>query len=186
LNFIPTSVDGGDFNRDIDQVNRPLRQAGLETLDHVSFGWQFGAELRYFLRPNVAIAAGVSQLRARQSREYLPTLSSDVVLTGEIISAPIHVGADYYFTPYNHGDFRAQFYAGGGLLALTSTHSRLEVAATGLDTTVTPFRQVRYGDGTGLYGEVGVHMFFAMRYSVMLGGIYRSAEVDPVGVYFER
>lgn len=185
LNAIPSSVDGGDFNRQIDETNAILQRNGLQTLDHISFGWEFGAELRYFVRPNLAVAAGVSQLRSQQQREYLPTLTSDVVLTGEVISAPIHVGADYYFTPYNQGDFRAQLYAGGGILSLTSTHSRLQLDAVGLDSTsgATSFKTVTTGDGTGFYGEIGVHMFFAMRYSVMVGGIFRSAEIKPVAVY---
>ncbi len=185
INVIPTSVDGGDFNREIDDFDAALARQGLQTLDHVSFGWQFGGEVRYFMRPNIALVAGISQLRATREREYLPSLTSDVVVTGEILSAPIHVGADYYFTAYNQGDFRAQLYAGGGLLGLTSTHSRLQVVAVG-DTAANAqgFKTVTAGDGTGFYGELGVHMFFALRYSVMLGAIYRSAEVRPVAVYF--
>ena len=31
-------------------------------------------------------------------------------------------------------------------------------------------------DSPGWYGEVGVHMFFALRYSVVLNGYYRSAK----------
>ena len=185
LNAIPGSVDGGDFNRTVDDVNTNLKRAGLQTMDHVSFGWQFGMELRYFLRPNIALAAGVSHLRARQEREYLPTLTSDVVLSGEVLSVPVHVGADYYFAPYNQGDFRAQFYAGGGLLSLTSTRATLQLQSVGLDSTsgASSFKNVSTGDGTGFYTELGVHMFFAMRYSVLLGGVYRSAEVKPTAVY---
>ena len=39
------------------------------------------------------------------------------------------------------------------------------------------------GDAPGWYFEVGAHMFFAVRYSVMLGAIYRSAVVQNVGSY---
>jgi hypothetical protein len=142
--------------------------------------------MRYFVRPNIALAAGVSHLRARQEREYLPTLTSDVVLSGEVLTVPIHVGADYYFTAYNQGDFRAQFYAGGGILSLTSTRGTLALDVVGLDSTsgAIPFKTISTGDGTGFYTELGVHMFFAMRYSVMLGGVYRNAEVNPTAVYF--
>jgi hypothetical protein len=187
FNAIPGSVDGGDFNRSVDDVNVTLKRAGLQTLDHVSFGWQFGLELRYFVRPNIAVAAGVSHLRARQEREYLPTLTSDVILSGEVLSVPIHLGGDYYFTPYNQGDFRAQFYAGGGILSLTSTRATLQLQSVGLDSTsgANSFRTVSTGDGTGFYTEMGVHMFFAMRYSVILGGVYRSAEVRPTAVFFQ-
>ena len=186
INAVPTSVDGGDFNRYIDDFNQYLLRVGLQTVSHVSFGWEFGGELRYFLRPNLALAAGVSQLRASTRREYLPGLTQDVVLDAEVLSAPIHAGADYYFTPYNVGDFRAQFYAGGGLLSLTSTHSRFQLTFVGADTSFADpsFKLVYAGDAPGYYVEAGVHMFFAVRYSVLLGAIFRSAEVSPVAVYY--
>ena len=39
------------------------------------------------------------------------------------------------------------------------------------------YKQMWAGDAPGWYAEVGAHMFFAVRYSVMLGVIYRSAVV---------
>src|SRR5258705_8097608 len=50
LSAIPTSIDGGDFNKTIDFINRTgLRPNGLESLDRVTFGFLFDAELRYFV-----------------------------------------------------------------------------------------------------------------------------------------
>jgi hypothetical protein len=183
LNAIPTSIAGGDFNDvTIKAINANLNRRGLETLDNISYGWMFGAELRYFLRPNFAVAAGVGQLRSTSKREYTFSRSDDVTIRAEILSVPIHVGGDYYFTPYNQGDFQARAYVGGGILSLTNTYGKTAAVS---NTTVNPGVVTgRYaGDAPGWYFEVGAHMFFAVRYSLMLGAIYRSAMVQSVGVY---
>jgi hypothetical protein len=183
LSAIPTQIVGGDFNDAIDFINTTeLLPRGLEGLDKITSGWQFGAELRYFVRPNFAVAAGVGQLRSKSRREYSFTRTDNVTVTAEVLSAPIHLGGDYYFTPYNQGDFQARAYVGGGLLSLTSTHASITTVA---QTTVNPgtFSNLAAGDATGWYAEVGAHMFFAVRYSVMLGVIYRSAVVGSTGVY---
>ena len=183
LNAIPTSIAGGDFNDvTIKAINANLNNRGLETLDNISYGWMFGAELRYFLRPNFALAAGVGQLRSTSKREYTFSRSDDVTIRAEVLSVPIHLGGDYYFTPYNQGDFQARAYVGGGILSLTNTYGK---TATVNSTTVNPgvFTGRYAGDAPGWYTEAGAHMFFAVRYSVMLGAIYRSAVVQSVGVY---
>ena len=95
LNAIPTSIDGGDFNKSIDQVNNNLNARGLETLDKIGYGWMFGAELRYFLRPNFALAGGVGQLRSTSKREYTFSRIDDVTIRAEVLSVPIHLGGDY-------------------------------------------------------------------------------------------
>lgn len=192
LSFIPTQVDGGNFNDLINSFNKQLSRPpnSLQGLDQISSGWLYEAELRYFARPNFAVCAGVGQLRAGSDREYLPSLSSDVTLKAEIISAPIHVGGDFYFTPYNQGDFQARAFLGGGLLSLTSTHSRLQVIALSTDSLTNAqigggsFKLIQAEDSPGYYVDLGVHMFFAMRYSVMLGGTYRSAVVRRTATYF--
>jgi hypothetical protein len=182
INAIPTSIAGGDFNKTIDQVNSSLNARGLETLDKISYGWMFGAELRYFLRPNFAVAAGVGQLRSTSKREYTFSRTDDVTIRAEMLSVPIHLGGDYYFTPYNQGDFQARAYVGGGILSLTNTYGRIStVSNTSVNPGVVTNRVA--GDAPGWYFEVGAHMFFAVRYSVMLGAIYRSAVVQNVGTY---
>jgi hypothetical protein len=186
LTAIPTQIMGGDFNDHIDMVNKVnLLPRGLEGLDKITYGWQFDAELRYFVRPNFAVAGGIGQLRSKSSRQYSFTRTDEVTVTAEVLSAPIHLGGDYYFTPYNQGDFQARAYVGGGLLSLTSTHGAITSIAA---TTVNPGTTKSYaaGDSPGWYLETGAHMFFAVRYSVMLGVIYRSAVVQNTsgGVYF--
>src|SRR5258706_8472172 len=110
LSAIPTQIVGGDFNDQIDLVNRSLTASSLESLNKITYGWLFDAELRYFVRPNFAVAAGVGQLRSKSQREYSFTRTDDVTITAEGLSAPIHVGGDFYFAPYNQGDFQARAY----------------------------------------------------------------------------
>lgn len=192
LSAIPTQVNGGGFNDLIDNFNQQLTRPpnALQGLDKIGSGWLYDAELRYFVRPNFAVCAGIGQLRAGSDREYLPSLSADITLKAEIISAPIHVGGDFYFTPYNQGDFQARAFLGGGFLSLTSTHSRLQVIALSTDSLTNAqlgggsFKLIQAEDSPGYYADLGVHMFFAMRYSVMLGAIYRSAVVRRTGTYF--
>ncbi len=196
ISAIPTSVAGGDFNDQIDKFNRTvLNTRGDESLDKIGTGWLFDAELRYFLRPNVAVSLGVGQLRATTKREYLPGLQQDITLYGDMLAAPVHLGGDYYFTPYNQGDFRAQGYVGAGLLSLTSARSvlqRIEINttpdSTGLGGGTSQggtFKLTQSGDAPGYYLEAGFHLFFAMRYSVMLGAIFRSAEVHDAHVFYQ-
>ena len=185
ISAMPSQITGGDFNDEIDLTNTLLSARSLETLKKISFGWQFDAELRYFVRPNFAVAAGVGQLRSKSSRQYSFTRTDDVTVTAEVLSAPIHVGGDFYLTPYNQGDFQARAYIGGGLLSLTSTHGSITFVQ---QTTSFPgtIKSQWVGDSPGWYAEVGAHMFFAVRYSVMLGVIYRSAVVKPTYSTFDN
>ena len=185
LSAIPSQIAGGDFNDAIDVVNRTrLIPLGLESLDKISYGWLFDGELRYFVRPNFAISAGVGQLRSTSKREYSFTAQDNVTVTAEVLSVPLHVGGDYYFTPYNQGDFQARAYVGGGLLSLTDTKASIVSVAT-LTSGGGTIGSLAAGDATGWYAEVGAHMFFAVRYSVVLGGIYRSAVVAYPGYYHD-
>src|SRR6185503_9472467 len=107
----PMAVDGGDFNGFIDFLNETqLEPRGLEGMKRITFAWLYEGELRYFLRPNIAVAAGVGQQRATTDREYLPVLGAAIQLHGEVLSVPVHVGGAYYLAPYNQGDFQARAY----------------------------------------------------------------------------
>ena len=141
-----------------------------------------GGECEVGAQEVAQLGAGVGQLRSTSKREYTFSRSDDVTIRAEVLSVPIHLGGDYYFTPYNQGDFQARAYVGGGILSLTNTYGK---TATVNSTTVNPgvFTGRYAGDAPGWYTEAGAHMFFAVRYSVMLGAIYRSAVVQSVGVY---
>lgn len=176
LSAIPTSIDGGDFNKTIDFINRTgLRPNGLESLDRITFGFLFDAELRYFVRPNVAVSAGVGQLKSETKREYLPALQQSIELSGRVLSVPVHVGGTYYFQAYNQGDFQARAFLGGGFLSLVYNKSTFaqQTNFPGPPNFTTTSTQ----DAPGYYLEGGVHMFFAARYSVILSGVYRSAVI---------
>ena len=73
LSATPTSVNAGDFNDAIDYYNRTVvtpPPRGYDPLDKVSFSWIFNSELRYFVTRNMAVSAGVGQLRAKSTKEY--------------------------------------------------------------------------------------------------------------------
>jgi len=175
LSAAPSEIKGGDLNKNIDYINRNfLENVGLEGLDNITYGWLFDAELRYFVRPDWAITAGVGQLKQQSEREYLPALQQQVQIRQEILSVPVHIGGAYYFAPYNQGDFQARAFMGGGLLSLTLNRVTSQVSNTIGTSSVTRIN----GSGPGFYGEGGVQMFFASRFSVILSGMYRDAKTS--------
>jgi len=181
LSAVPTSVSAADFNDRIEEINNTdLEPVGRNGIDTINNAWLYQAELRYFVRPNVAVSAGVGQLRSQTKREFLPALQQDIQLRVEMLSIPIHVGGTYYFTPYNQGDFQARAYVGGGVMGLVHNRTRFQVYEVADETTSIfggSYTIEGHGDSPGYYGEFGVHMFFAARYSVLIGVLYRSAEV---------
>ena len=181
LSVMPTEIHGGDFNKDIDYLNDVfLEPAGLKGLDRVTYGWLFGAEARYFVRSNWTLDAGIGQLRNQTKREYLPALQQAIEIREEVFSVPFHAGASYYFAPYNQGDFQARAFLGGGLLSHATNRVTQQISNT---TGFGSSSVVRWSGTTpGFYGEGGVHMFFASRFSVMLSASYRDAK-STVMVY---
>ena len=186
LSSTATSITAKDLNDFLDNYNRVnLETRGLEGLDKISFSWLHQAELRYFMRPNVAVSAGFGQIHVRSFREFLPRISEAITLRSEVVSVPMHVGMAYYLQAYNQGDFQARAYVGGGLTSMTNSKvlfERLEFATDSATTLggSTRFRGRR--DAPGYYLELGGHMFFAARYSVMISGVYRGAMVRNLRV----
>ncbi len=172
----PTSLDGGDFNELVGLVDRNLDAQGLEPLDKITMGWLFQSELRYFVRRNIAVVGGVGQLKAVTKREYLPALQSSVNLRGEVLTVPIHVGAAYYLQPYNQGDFQARAFIGAGVVSQVTNRSRFRTEASFPGVYVAT-RSELLRDAPGWYAEIGGHMFFASRFSVMISGTYRSSVI---------
>jgi len=186
LSATPTSVNAGDLNDGIDFYNRTVvtpPPRGYDPLDKISFSWLFNSELRYFVTRNLALDAGVGQLRAKSVKEYLPALAQAINVRAEFITAPVHVGADYYLAPYNQGDFQARLFLGGGLVSYTHSRTSFQQVLAGTDSASTAqlggsYKLTNTQDGPGYFAEVGVHMFFASRYSVLLAALYRSGELD--------
>ena len=194
ISAMPTQLDGGGINDLLDRYNQyPVGARGLQEIDKIGMGWLADAELRQFVRPNFALAAGVGYLKVQTKREYLPSIGTAINLRAEVLTVPIHVGAQYYLAPYNQGDFQARAFVGGGLLSLAATRALFTTFETGLP--IHPARVsdpldtldvnslgvnsnlVGVGDIPGYYAEVGAHMFFAARYSVIVGAVYRSMKV---------
>ena len=188
LSAMPSQLDGGGMNGLLGRYNQyPLEARGFEPIDKLSMAWVFDAELRYFVRPSFAMAVGVSQLKVQTKREFLPSIGTAINVTGEVLSVPLHVGAQYYLAPYNQGDFQARAFVGGGLMSLTGTRALFSTIESGLpirsgDTLDVASlggnnRLVARGDSPGYYAEVGAHLFFAARYSVIVGAVYRSMKI---------
>ena len=186
LSSTPTSINAKDVNDFLDNYNRiNLESRGLEGLDKFSFSWLHQAELRYFMRPNVAVSAGFGQIHVRTFREFLPRISEAITIRSEVISVPVHVGVAYYLQPYNQGDFQARAYVGGGFMSMTNSKVLFERMEFATDSSTTLGGSTRFRgrrDAPGYYVELGGHMFFASRYSVMISGIYRSAMVRNLHV----
>jgi len=174
---VPTAVHAGDFNDLIDYLNRvALEPNNLEPLDKIGLSWLLDGELRYFARQNFAVSLGVTRLRAGSSQEYLPSIGASNTVRSDITSVPIHAGGAYYFTPYNQGDFQARMYVGAGFMSVVYNRASLSWTGTGIPGG-TGFSVTGTNDAPGYYGEVGVHMFFASKLSMMLSALYRSNTV---------
>jgi hypothetical protein len=196
----PTTVDAKDFNdKVIDHFNHTLLEPrGLEGIDRIGFAWMYDAQLRYFVRPNFAIVTGVGQLRSVSKREFLPAIGMAIDYRAELLSVPVHLGGAYYLPPYNSGDFQARWYLGGGLMSLVYNRARFEAVESRTDSIHTlahgsfdgqpltgQYKISARRDAPGYYLETGVHMFFGGRYSVLIGGVYRSAVVRNAEGQFE-
>jgi hypothetical protein len=131
------------------------------------------------LNPRIAINAGVGQIKKSTEQEYLPAIQQDIKLRWEFFSVPVSVGAAYYMAPYNQGDFQARAYLGGGFLSLVQNRIKLQQTATGIPG-VNSVTVAWKRDAPGYYLEGGVHMYFASRFSVLLGAMWRSAKVEDL------
>jgi hypothetical protein len=198
ISAMPSQIDGGGMNDLLERYNEnPLNSGSrtLEPLKKLGMAWLFDGELRYFVRPNFALAAGVSTLKARTKAEFLPSIGASINVLGEVVSTPVHIGAQYYLAPYTQGDFQARAFVGGGLMSLTGTRGTFSTVEVGLPIRATADGRrdtldvsslggdnlLRAGgDSPGYYVEVGAHLFFAARYSIIVGGVYRSMRIREV------
>jgi hypothetical protein len=184
---------GGDFNDALDSYNkRVLDPRGYESLQHIQFTWAYDAELRYFVRPNFALALGITQLRATQDAQFLPAITQVIGVQAEILTVPVHIGGLYYLQAYNQGDFQARAYFGGGLMQYTHTRARFQQSLSTPDASWNSPDSSKYGihdssykleftqDAPGYYLEAGAHMFFAARFSVAIAALYSSGKLNSM------
>lgn len=187
ISAMPSQLDGGGMNDLIERYNQyPLGARGFEGISKLGMGWLFDTELRYFVRPSFALAAGVGYLKVETKRDFLPSIGTSINVRGEVISVPVHVGGQYYLAAYNQGDFQARAFVGGGLLSLASSRATFSTYESGLPRRGDSLdvaslggtnRIIATGESPGFYAEVGAHMFFAARYSVIVGAVYRSMKI---------
>ena len=86
----PSQVDGGGMNELINRYNQyPLAARGKNGLEKIGMGWFFDAELRYFVRPNFALAAGVGQLKIQTKQGFSINSAIAIDVRGEVISVPV-------------------------------------------------------------------------------------------------
>ena len=179
LSAIPTQIAGGDVNDAISFTNDQLESLGLLGLEEIKQGWMWEAQLRYMLNNRIALSAGVGQIKKASEQEYLPAIQQDVNIRWEVFAVPVSVGGAYYMAPYNQGDFQARAYMGGGFLSIVQSRLKYQQTANNVPGIPT-YTAAAKRDAPGYYVELGVHMFFASRFSVLLGGIYRSAKIEEL------
>ncbi|MFI5370141.1 MAG: hypothetical protein ACHQ52_01195 [Candidatus Eisenbacteria bacterium] len=198
LNFLisgnPSSLAAEQYNNLINNYNSAvLDPRGYEPLKGMHFAWFFQAQLRYFVRPNITVDGGYGNLQDDQKAEFLPRIKQSIDIDTYIKTNVWNVGGSYYLQPYNQGDFQARMYFSAGLLSLSNTEVNFSKTEDGTDSTSTLGSAVgntnRYDytykgklEGPGWYLEGGAHLFFAVRYSVMLGVMYRNMSVSAVPV----
>jgi hypothetical protein len=182
LSANPSSFKADDYKKFLENYNsRVLLPHDLKPLGTISWGWRYEGEFRYFVTSSVAVSAGAGQMRTAKRQEYLPRISQRIEVRTNVVSAPVHVGASYYFAPYSQGNFRARAYVGGGLMSHTNSKVFFEQLEFNTDTTTTLGGSARLkgrGEAPGYYAEFGAHMWFATRLSIMLGMTYRSADMQ--------
>jgi hypothetical protein len=179
LSGIPTQISGGDVNDVIQSTNLLLESFGLQGLDEIKNAWMFEAQLRFMVNNKIALSAGVGQIKTSTEREYLPAIQQTLRLRYEVLSVPVTVGFAYYMAPYNQGDFQARAYFGGGFLSLVQNRLKFQQTANnvpGQGSYTVAWKR----DSPGAFAEGGVHMFFASRFSVLLGLIYRDAKIEAM------
>src|SRR5262249_49449305 len=91
ISGIPASAQGGAFNDVVDAYNQLLESHGIIGLDHIASGWHFDGEVRYFMRPNLAIAMGVGSITVSQSGEVFPRLQQDITYEAKMSGVPVHL-----------------------------------------------------------------------------------------------
>ncbi len=175
-----SQIAANDYNQQNHFLNQNfIEPRGLQGFDAATFSFLYDIGARFFLRPNVALRASVGQMRTQNKREYLPAIHEDITIRTEILSVPMQIGADYYMAPYNQGDFQARAFIGGGILNTVENRVLFQSYEVATDPTTTLFGDrvsMAQKDSPGWYGEFGVHMFFALRYSVVMNAYYRSAK----------
>jgi hypothetical protein len=165
-----TTLDPTLINDGIDAVNAGVRVIGEENnafpnpISHIKASALFQVEGRFFISDKIVAIAGFGRIKSTSSQELLPGAGRRLLMEGEILGVPRHIGLDYYFTPNTRGDVTWRPFVGGGFMDVVEAHGRVGAEFDSPDTNISVFQRTR-GEGPGFFVEGGFHLMLPGRYS---------------------
>jgi hypothetical protein len=165
-----TTLDPTLINDGIDAVNAGVRVIGEENnafpnpISHIKASALFQVEGRFFISDKIVAIAGFGRIKSTSSQELLPGAGRRLLMEGEILGVPRHIGLDYYFTPNTRGDVTWRPFVGAGFMDVVEAHGRVGAEFDSPDTNISNFQRTR-GEGPGFFVEGGFHLMLPGRYS---------------------
>jgi outer membrane protein W len=179
LYAMPTSMGLGDFNDGIDRINQATSAVGFAPISKVHWSAQFGLEGRFMATKHWVVTAGFGRIKKQSRLDLLPSVGTQILITGNVLTVPRNLGIDYYFAPKTSGNVTVRPFVGAGMLSLVETKAKLGATTTINGVTLGGFGRPS-GEGAGAYVEGGMHVMLPSRYSLILNGFYRRAKVTQV------
>ena len=161
----PTLINDG-----IDIVNASVRVIGEENnafpkpISHIKASAFFQVEGRFFVSDKLVAVVGFGRIKKTSQLELLPGAGRRLLVKGQVLGVPRHIGLNYYFTPYTRADMTVRPFLGGGFMDVVEAHGRVGAEFQSTDTLISVFQRTR-GEGPGFYVEAGAHMMLPSRYS---------------------
>jgi len=183
-----TSLSPDLINRGIDQVNNSVRVIGEENnafpapIGHITASAFFQVEGRFFISDKLVAIAGFGRIKSSSSQELLPGAGRRLIMEGEILGVPRHIGMDYYFAPNTRGDVTWRPFVGGGFMDVVEAHGRVGAEFTSPDTVAGGFVKSR-GEGPGFFVETGIHLMLPGRYSFIGSLNYHRVKANRLTLY---
>ena len=176
---MPTSMGLGDFNDGIDRINQGIGAAGFAPIGKVHWSAEFGLEGRFMATKHWVLTAGFGRIRKESKLDLLPSVGSQILVIGRIITVPRNLGVDYYYAPKTSGNVTVRPFVGAGMLSLVETKAKLGATTTIANTTFGQFLRPA-SEGGGAYVEAGMHVMLPSKYSLLVNGYYRRAKLSQV------
>jgi hypothetical protein len=183
-----TTVDPTLINDGIDKVNEGVRVLGEENnsipnpIGHINAAGLFQVEGRFFISDKIVAIAGFGRIKQTSSQELLPGAGRRLLMEGEILGVPRHIGVDYYFTPNTRGDVTWRPFLGGGFMDVVEAHGRVGAEFDSPDTNISTFQRSR-GEGPGFFVEGGFHLMLPGRYSFIGSLNYHHIKANRLTLY---
>lgn len=183
-----TSLDPNLINDGIDKVNNSVRVLGEENnafpapIGHIKASALFQAEARFFVSDKIVAVAGFGRIKSTSSQELLPGAGRRLLMEGQILGVPRHIGIDYYFAPNTRADVTWRPFVGGGFMDIVEAHGRVGAEFDAPDTSVVQFQRSR-GEGPGFYIEGGIHLMLPGRYSFIGSLNYHHVKANRLTLY---